>query len=598
MKKHIVINIIGHKRNAVGCVLGTPVCPYKRIALASLLAANLAFGAAQLHEFRGPSILEQNADSVEMANTFATFGNSDIQSQDYIEPEISREEGARYLIITHDDFYNAVLPLAEWKHKKGMMSKVVKLSETGSSSAEIKSYIVNAYNTWQTRPEFLLLVGAPSYIPFGYIDFVYTDNFYTNIEGDIFNEILSGRITAHTETEAQTVVNKILLYERTPFMTDTSWFKDACLIAREDYTTYPPIIGDDSIYWDDIHHAKNHLENNHYQTIDTLSKLLGDNAEDIVAKVDSGRAFVLYRGSGVSNWWDPFDVVPDVLNNGAKLPIVLSITCRTIATGYVPSIAEKWLLTGTPTEPRGASGYFATTTVISDGAYLRSAVCKGFFDGLFQQGKKTFGEACEEGRKRVYNMYGNTWEYMGFTTLGDPEMNIWTKVPQNILVFHEGRIYNDDDSLHVRVESGNEPLEPALACIRQGDLIYDYGYTSSQGDITFYFDTLELGMMDITVTGRNMRPYEGTIEVIENTGVKEHELKSLETKFRAFPTITRNYVNVSGTEQVDVYDVTGKKVGSYRINDTQTVNLSKYPAGIYFIKPKDNNVSIEVIKPE
>jgi len=499
----------------------------------------------------------------------------------------SREEGARYLIITPDDFYNAVLPLAEWKHKKGMKSKIAKLSETGSSSVEIKNYIADAYNTWQIRPEFLLLFGSPNYIPFGYIDFVHTDNFYTNIEGDIFNEILSGRITANNEIEAQTVVNKILLYERTPFMTDTSWFKNACLVVREDYNVYPPTTGDDSIYWSDIRYAKNYMEDNEYQTIDTLSRLLGNNAADIVARVDSGRAFVLYRGTGVNNWLAPFDVVPDVLNNGEKLPIVLSITCRTIATGYVPSIAEKWLLTGTPTEPRGASGYFATTTIITEGAYLRSAICKGFFDGLFEQGKKTFGEACEEGRKRVYNLYGNTGEYMGFTTLGDPEMNVWTAVPKNISVTHEGVIYTDVDSLYVQVQSSNEPDDSALVCVRLDDLVYDYGYTSGQGDITFYFDTLARGTMDLTVTGKNMKPYEGIIEVADNPGVNELEGKVLGKKFRVSPTITRSFVNVSGTGQVDVYDVTGKRKGSYKITDNKAIDFSDYSSGVYFLRPKE-----------
>jgi hypothetical protein len=479
-----------------------------------------------------------------------------------------------------------VLPLAEWKHKKGMKSKVVKLSETGPTQLLIRNYIFEAYNTWQIKPEFLLLVGAPNFIPFPYVNYTYTDNYYTDVTGDLFNEILSGRITAHSETEAQTVVNKILLYERTPFMEDTSWFKDACLVVREDYNVYPPVSGDDSIYWENIHHAKNYMEDNGYQTIDTLSRLLGNSASHIIQNVNEGRAFLLYRGSGVNNWWDPFGVNPDYANNGEMLPIVLSITCKTIGTGSTAAAAEKWLLTGTPTEPRGASGYFATTTTITQGAYLRSAVCKGFFDALFLQGKNTFGEACEEGRKRVYNMYGSSSEYRGFTTLGDPEMNLWTAVPKNINIVHDSKIDLKADSLHVRVEQGNEPGDSALVCIMLDDLVYDYGYTSPQGDITFYLDSLTLGTMDITATGKNMKPYEGTIEIVENLGVSEHEQKTLETKFKISPTITKNYVNVSGTEQVDVYDALGKRVGSYKITDNK-IDFSDYSSGVYFLKPKE-----------
>jgi hypothetical protein len=69
----------------------------------------------------------------------------------------TQETGARYLIITYDSFYEAIQPLAQWKHRKGLSTKVVKLSEIGSSTSQIRSYIVTAYDTWQTPPEFLLL---------------------------------------------------------------------------------------------------------------------------------------------------------------------------------------------------------------------------------------------------------------------------------------------------------------------------------------------------------------------------------------------------------------------------------------------------------
>jgi len=43
----------------------------------------------------------------------------------------AQEVGARYLIITHDNYYEALQPLAEWKTQKGMKAKIVKLSEIG-----------------------------------------------------------------------------------------------------------------------------------------------------------------------------------------------------------------------------------------------------------------------------------------------------------------------------------------------------------------------------------------------------------------------------------------------------------------------------------
>jgi hypothetical protein len=424
----------------------------------------------------------------------------------------AQEVGARYLIITHDNFVNDIQPLAEWKHKKGMRTKVVTLSQIGSSSAQIKNYIQQAYNTWQIQPDFLLLVGAPNLLPCGSS---YSDNYYMDVTGDLLNEILAGRLTVHNSTEAQTVVNKILLYERTPHMADSLWFTNACLIVREDGSVYPPQPGsDDYIYWSDARHAYGLMLAEGYNQMDTLSRLFGDDANDVIQSVNNGRAFVMFRGQGVDNWWSPFGVNPDATANGERLPIVLSITCRTIGTGATPATAERWLLTGSPTNPRGACGYFATTTTLSGGAHLRSATAQGFFSGIFTDRKRTFGEACESGRRNVYNLYGNTSEYRGFATLGDPEMNIWTDTPKPIDVAHVPSVSGTDDSIMVTVTLSGTGVESALVCVAQDTTLYEYGYTDVNGEIVLPLQDFHPGDIDLTVTGKNLLPYEALVVAV------------------------------------------------------------------------------------
>ena len=298
------------------------------------------------------------------------------------------QSGAKYLIITADAFYSDILPLAEWKHKKGARTKVVKLSEIGSTQTQIHDYIYNAYMNWTIKPEYLLLVGAPNYIPYPVIGTVYTDNYYTNMTGDLHNEILSGRFTVHSSTECQTVVNKILMYERTPDTTNTAWFLKGCLIVNVD--SIPPGY-DDSIYFSDVRYYAARMVNNGYTRVDTLSDYYGHTYSTVYTAVNEGRMFLLYRGSGTNNWYSPFDCNPDLTTNGKKLPIVLSITCNTIGRSSTAAAAERWFLSGTPTYPRGGAGYFATTTSITNGAYLRSAVARGFADGVFTYRQRTFG---------------------------------------------------------------------------------------------------------------------------------------------------------------------------------------------------------------
>ncbi len=428
----------------------------------------------------------------------------------------AQETGARYLIITHDNFYDAILPLAQWKHKKGMKTKIVRLSEIGNTAPQIRDYIVNAYNNWQVKPEYVLFVGAPNFIPFPLVLGWNSDNYYTNISGDLYNEILSGRLTVHTNDEAQTVVQKILAYERTPNTMDTMWFKRSCLIANEDYGYYPPI-GNDTVYWNDVRYAKNLMLANGYDLIDTLSAGLGNSAYNVYQSINNGRGFLMYRGTGLGNWYSPFECNPDNTTNGTKLPIVLSFTCRTMGTGSTPAPAEKWLLTGTPTNLRGGAGFFATTTVGGGFiTFLRSAVSRGFFDALFIEGKRTFGEACEGGRKKVYSMYpysGGDEEYVGFTTVGDPEMNIWTAPPCSLLVTHPQLIPFGyaNFSINVTKAINSTPVNNAFVCVvgKQDTNIYKLDTTDTEGNAYFSLNpTIAGDTVYITVTGKNLRPYE------------------------------------------------------------------------------------------
>ncbi len=427
----------------------------------------------------------------------------------------ARESGARYLIITHDNYYTDILPLAEWKNRKGLLTKVVKMSETGSTASQIRAYILNAYNNWPVPPEYLLLVGAPNYLPFPQVSGTYSDNYYTNLDGDIYNEILSGRLTVHSSSECQTVVNKIMAYERTPDLAgDSTWFIDGCLVIRLDGSN-----PSDSIYWSDIEFAAGAMSSAGFREIDTLCSAWGNNANDIINSVNNGCGFLLYRGQGVNNWWSPFSVNPDQTANGNRLPIVLSFTCSTIGTGSTPATAERWFLTGSPSTLRGGAGYFATTTVITGGAHLRSAVCKGFIKEVFNGTWPVFGRACEKGRADVYSLYpsGGDREYYGFTTIGDPSMNLWTAIPRRISVHHDSLLHVGADSLTVTVTQNTAPVESAYVCVLMDTSIYETGYTTTNGQITFAVQPDHPGVISLTVTGHNLYPYEADVPVTDTS---------------------------------------------------------------------------------
>ncbi len=412
--------------------------------------------------------------------------------------------GARYLIIVPDDWLPLVQPLAEWKTHKGMLARVVPLSVAGSSPQEIHNYIQTVYNNWDIKPEYLLLVGNAQHIPFQE-----TDNNYVRVVGsDIFIDILPGRFPAASATEVQTMVAKTLNYEQAQ-ASDTLWYHKATTLIRDDNDA------GDSIYYADVAFATMRMRRHGYFHIDFFSADSGNNANDVILAVNDGRSLVFYRGQGVGNWWPPFDVNPYLTQNGDKLPIIVSTTCATIDPYGGESAGEQWMAAGSPTEFKGAVGFFGTTTVRSHVAHLRSAVAQGFFAGVFDSLMETFGQVCENGRLNLYFMYADLTDYDGFTTLGDPELTLRTRPPVPFTAQYPATLSPEDSQIEFEIRKGlDAPVAGALVCVYQDTSVYAYGYTDAQGRVVLPLAGLHGGVLRFTVTKRDFRPLQDSIPVI------------------------------------------------------------------------------------
>ena len=435
-------------------------------------------------------------------HTVVNFKYLGIKPKEYPVDDLN---GARYLIIVPDMFAEYVEPLAEWKTQKGMLAYVAPLSETGPSSSQIKNFIQNAYNTWDIPPEFVLLVGNASNIPFPN-----TDNYYVTVAGnDPLIDIFVGRFPAANSSQVATMVSKTIGYEiADSFLPDTSWIRKATIIVRNDYDQ------DDSIYYADAQYATSYMEREGYTQIDLFDRIGGYNASHVVNAVNEGRSIVMYRGQGVGNWWAPFNVNPYTLNNVWKLPIVVSTTCATIDPYGGSYAGEQWMQVGTPSEPKGSVGFFGTTTVRSHVAHLRSAVAQGFFYGLFDVYVESYGEACEIGRLNLYNTYYDLTDYNGFTTLGDPELPIRTKTPISLTIIHPETIPSGPETLQIFVQDQSGlPIKDALVGVSSDSALLAFGYTNV-GDLTLYLDVPPGEFLTITASKRNYIPETDTIFIV------------------------------------------------------------------------------------
>jgi hypothetical protein len=427
------------------------------------------------------------------------------------------QEGARYLIITHDNFYNAIQPLADWKNQKGIKTKVVRLSEIGSTNTEIKNYILNAYNTWNPRPDFILLVGSADFLPSFFRNvypFTYdTDNEYANMTGDYQAEICYGRFPAKTPAQCSVMVAKTLMYERNPFLNDTLWYKSGTLVVNEDGSA------DTSVYWSDARIVANHWLSAGYTKIDSFSHYRGNSAADIVNAVTQGRAFVLYRGHGVGNWFSPFAVNPALTNNGNMLPIICSFTCETMTLAVGESmVGDAWVKAGNISSFKGAVAFVGNTHSGINVASRRSAMTRGFFNSLFVDSSLNLGTSVLAGKHQIFTECNDQAEYEGFNLLGDPELSPWTTVPKPIEVSYLTTIPMGAQDFNVTVTRQGIPLPNALVCVMKGDEVYAYDYTNASGQVTFAINPTSLGMMLVTVTARNCLPHEGSTQIVPSSG--------------------------------------------------------------------------------
>lgn len=426
---------------------------------------------------------------------------------------LTAQTGARYLIITHPDYVEALEPLAEWKTQKGYKAKIVTTDETGSDSTEIKAYVANAYNTWDIQPEYLLLVGHKWQIPFPYLVYntvgVSTDAYYTNVAGDFHNDIIPGRFWVYDTLQVQTIVSKILGYEKTPYLDDSLWFRKGVTIVNE---YEPGMPASDSVYWADARYAHMLMNNANFVHIDSFSYEYGDDNIDVMNAWNDGRSYILYRGNGMVIWEWPFmEIYMTWLENGFMLPVIISATCATIE-----GIGYEWTNAGTPDEPKGAVGFFGTTTGLMGASEMRSALARGTLTSIFTDSLTTLGRAAEAGRLQYVSEFGNLLEYYSWNILGDPEMTLWTTTPQTIDVVHNTVLETGLCTLVVHVQQSGVPIEHALVCARakRDTSYYHYDRTNSSGIVEF-IDTLHVpgDTVFFTVTGRNLLPHSEGVRV-------------------------------------------------------------------------------------
>ena len=520
------------------------------------------------------------------SRAFEALYRSSIINYDEVVSENTRDDeyqNPSYLFIyPNNTSVEATLQvLTDWKHLKGFEVTSVSTAQTGTSSYSIKNYIQNAYDNWDNPPEFICLVGdaGGSYnIPTGYYSGP-GDHYYTLLEGnDILADVFIGRLSFNNLFEFETIVSKILNYEKEPYMAQTNWYQHALLVGDPSSSSQSSCIITNK-YIKEIIEA-NASYYNYYEVYSSPFVSQMNNA------INNGVTYFNYRGYiGMSGWGN--DDIGN-LNNGFMLPVMVFLTCSTgNFEGTNDCRSEYALKAGSPTLPKGAIAAIGTATS-STHTCFNNCVSAGTFCGIFVDKIYNMGGALTKGKLYLYLSYPqnpNNWvEKKSYwnNLMGDPGMELWTGIPQELTVTYDSEVSVGTNFMEVIVKnSSGFPIEDAWVTVLQGnDEIFLTGYTDSYGIIVLPIAAESSGNVNLTVTKHNFIPHLGDFDIVQmdvfvnvfnididddnfgsSSGNNNREINpgediELNVSLRNFGILTANSISATITSESDLITIT------------------------------------------
>ena len=424
------------------------------------------------------------------------------------------------LVITHPDFYNSILPFANWKHRKGFLTTVVSLDQisTHPTPSDIKDFIRNAYTTWDTPPEYVILVGDYNFVPmWNGLEDSKTDHPYSLLEGnDYLPDVVMARFSVETAQECDVLVTKLVNYEHNPYLIENGWYDAGTVIAS-----------DEGVDPENGLKVRQMLLDAEFSIVDLFQQPVSNQASNVVEALNDGRSWVFYIGHGNSTSWastNPYftNIHISSLTNDGKLPAIISIACENANLDYAGGdcFAETWMTTASN---RGASNIMAFTENVA--FYYSDTLGLGIMRSHFEDENPYFGNNVDFGRIYMYQSFpegsGGTCErtMQQAILIGDPTQLVWSDVPRTMVVNHPSEIPVGTNQLSVNVYKDGMPLEDAMVCaMMESGNLYQVGLTNGAGIVSLPINLPAPGELELTVTHQNALPYETSIEVTPANG--------------------------------------------------------------------------------
>ena len=489
-------------------------------------------------------------------------------------------DGAEYLIITpnNDAWAEYANQLKNYRRRQGILTEVYRLDEMpANSTAQMKTWFHNAYNTWEIAPVAVCLLGdhgtnMGQYIPAETAPHPYgsciTDNGYADAVGnDNLPDMAFSRLIAETPAQLPVFVGKQLEYEYTnpnmdpDFYTrpitalgwqNERWFQ----ICSEVFGGYMRLHGYDPnrincIYsgtpgssWSSNQNTSmvvNYFGPNGLGYIPAspseLGGWTGGTPQQVVDAVNAGSFWLQHRDHGEEHGWgEPAVKNSHVaqMNNVGKLPFVMSINCLTGKYNYSDDcFAEAWMRRTYNGENAGAVGILCPTE--TSYSFVNDTYVWGvydLFDGDFMPDYGPYAANTGNWMPAFGNVAGkyflaqSSWPYNTddkditytmFTAHCDAFLRIYTQVPQEMDVTHPEVVIAGLGEVSITAPAGCMISLVVENAEGGWDILAVAEATGDPQTITFE-PQVPPTEINLVVTGQNYLRYEAIMGVIPADG--------------------------------------------------------------------------------
>ncbi|MCK4312071.1 MAG: hypothetical protein KAW88_04985, partial [Candidatus Cloacimonetes bacterium] len=452
-----------------------------------------------------------------------------------------------------------------FRTKQGILTTVKTTTEVGGNNAyAIENYINDAYANWDPAPAAVLLLGDHGTTGNTVVSPIYSgfvsDHIYADVNNNMMADIILARMTAQNPTHLETMVTKVLNYERTPpenpnyydnpvtamgYQSDR-WFQLCSEIINGfwEYGLGKNPVRENDGYPNGQAPPSWSTNQNTYMILDhfgpnglgyvpaTPSHLTdwGGNATRINNDINSGAFMLQHRDHGEeTGWYEPSYHISDLSGlQNEDLAFVFSINCLTGKFNCAGEcFAEAFHRYTYNDQNAGALGIIAASDVSY--SFVNDTYVWGMYDNMWTEFMPEFGTTPEsrgilpafanaagkyflQGSGWPYNPQNKAVTYYLFHHHGDAFTTVYSEMPQNLTVVHEPVLISGLSFFEVTADEGS-----LIALSVDGELIGVAEGTGAPVSITIE-PQIPPTVVDIVITKQNYYRYEEQIQVIPPTG--------------------------------------------------------------------------------